>query len=259
MVIRRDDIKNIYAHNELPCIKMIDRYGNELWTKGSEPFTPITRNYLRFYATDGDLHIGVNDLSLFNNLECAVDFEENWMAFPADGVDVPNGSSLYLRGDGTSTSTSSRKFTTSVPCECHGNVMSLLNKDTFETLKTCTKYCFLGLFSNTSIKTAPELPATKLAERCYNSMFYYCSSLMNAPELPATELELYCYSQMFWKCNNLNSIVTYAINWNTNYANNWLLAVSSSGTVYAPNEAKNIPLNSANGVPSGWTLVKGLP
>ena len=37
------------------------------------------------------------------------------------------------------------------------------------------------MFSNcSSLTQAPELPATTLANRCYNSMFYNCTSLTQA-------------------------------------------------------------------------------
>jgi hypothetical protein len=55
----------------------------------------------------------------------------------------------------------------------------------------------------TSLTTAPELPATTLANRCYYSMFDNCTSLTTAPELPATELAYNCYSYMFNGCSKL--------------------------------------------------------
>lgn len=48
----------------------------------------------------------------------------------------------------------------------------------------------------TSLVTAPELPATVLAEYCYNNMFDGCS-LTTTPVLPATVLAPRCYSSMF--------------------------------------------------------------
>ena len=60
------------------------------------------------------------------------------------------------------------------------------------------KYCFRYLFNVcTSLTTAPELPATTLAQGCYTGMFHNCSSLTTAPELPATTLIGTCYANMF--------------------------------------------------------------
>lgn len=53
----------------------------------------------------------------------------------------------------------------------------------------------------TAITSLPNnmLPATTLADNCYNGMFKDCSSLTGAvPELPATTLASNCYSQMFY-------------------------------------------------------------
>ena len=63
--------------------------------------------------------------------------------------------------------------------------------------------CF-GMFEDcTSLVNAPELPATTLADGCYNSMFFGCTSLVNAPELPATTLYERCYASMFRDCTSL--------------------------------------------------------
>ena len=56
-----------------------------------------------------------------------------------------------------------------------------------------------------SLTTAPTLPATKLANSCYDSMFSVCTSLTTAPELPATTLAGYCYSNMFYGCSSLTT------------------------------------------------------
>jgi hypothetical protein len=40
----------------------------------------------------------------------------------------------------------------------------------------------------TSLKEAPELPATTLTVGCYEGMFNGCTSLIKAPELPATNI-----------------------------------------------------------------------
>ena len=55
----------------------------------------------------------------------------------------------------------------------------------------------------TGLTNAPELPATKLADSCYNSMFQDCTGLTTAPELSATEHADYCYASMFKGCTGL--------------------------------------------------------
>lgn len=63
-------------------------------------------------------------------------------------------------------------------------------------------YMFSGC---TSLKTAPELPATTLATYCYYNMFYGCTSLATAPVLPATTLANSCYGYMFEGCSSLTT------------------------------------------------------
>lgn len=113
--------------------------------------------------------------------------------------------------------------------------------------------CYTGMFVLcSSLTTAPELPATTLADGCYNMIFYFCTSLTTAPELPATTLTNQCYRRMFQGCSNLVSVtIPNIINWTEENAENWLLGVAEHGTVYCNSEC-NIPLDTANGVPTGW-------
>ena len=69
---------------------------------------------------------------------------------------------------------------------------------------TLAEYCYDSMFENcTSLTTAPELPATTLAIGCYNQMFSSCSKLTTAPALPATTLAGDCYERMFEVCTSL--------------------------------------------------------
>ena len=69
---------------------------------------------------------------------------------------------------------------------------------------TLADSCYYQMFSNcTSLTTAPQLPATTLTDSCYYYMFSGCTSLTTAPELPATTLANYCYMRMFTDCTSL--------------------------------------------------------
>ena len=71
---------------------------------------------------------------------------------------------------------------------------------------TLAESCYDQMFSDcTSLTKAPDLPATNLAESCYYSMFSGCTSLTTAPELPATTLATECYSSMFSGCTSLTT------------------------------------------------------
>ena len=121
--------------------------------------------------------------------------------------------SVYIRGNNSTgfsiseTIRSQFSFGNSdVPVTCEGDVMSLIDYTKTTTSIPCN-YCFFDLFYNhcTSLTTAPELPATALADYCYASMFEGCTSLTIAPELPATTLAYCCFFHMFSGCTSLTT------------------------------------------------------
>ena len=66
--------------------------------------------------------------------------------------------------------------------------------------------CYDSMFYGcTSLTTAPALPATTLAPDCYDTMFRGCTSLTTAPALPATTLANGCYDSMFYGCTSLTT------------------------------------------------------
>lgn len=120
---------------------------------------------------------------------------------------------------------------------------------------TLADNCYESMFSGCNrLVEAPDLPATTLANACYEQMFYNCTSLTTAPELPATTLTQYCYYYMFYGCTSLTSVTHHITDWNTFDTSNWLSTVAASGTVYCPT-ASTIPSDSNSGIPTGWTRV----
>lgn len=117
--------------------------------------------------------------------------------------------------------------------------------------------CYASMFSScASLTYAPELPATTLAEGCYSGMFQQCTSLVSAPELPATTLPNGCYYRMFSNCTNLNYIKCLLMQTHGGFLNSmgsWVYDVSPSGT-FIKYAGVDIPLNSENGIPTGWTV-----
>ena len=92
-----------------------------------------------------------------------------------------------------------------VKVTCSGDIRTLVDYDNYVTVSTANAR-FSYLFKDcASLTTAPELPATTLADRCYCGMFYKCAGLTTAPELPATTLADYCYSAMFSNCTGLTT------------------------------------------------------
>ena len=129
--------------------------------------------------------------------------------------EVPFGGTngdLRLRGiniNGTASEWSTYSTITftdnNVNVACTGDIRTLLDWRNYNIVETNNaKFCYL--FENCSVlTTAPELPATKLAEHCYHSMFSGCTSLTSAPKLSAIELATQCYHYMFYGCTSLTS------------------------------------------------------
>ena len=126
----------------------------------------------------------------------------------------------------------------------------------------CYYYMFYGC---TSLETAPALPAEKLKNNCYEGMFQGCTSLTTAPALPATSLSNYCYKEMFQGCTSLNSVTclaTSGINKNSS-TKDWLKSVAATGTFSKKASTPTVsgtsgqywPTNSDSGIPSKWTIV----
>lgn len=138
----------------------------------------------------------------------------DWKDVEAD-TEVPFGGengTLRLRGtniNGTATGVSQYstiKFTVAnVNVACTGDIRTLLDWKKYTTVDTQNaKFCYL--FKDcVALTSAPTLPATNLAEKCYASMFKGCTNLETAPALPATYLVGYCYFYMFADCKNLNT------------------------------------------------------
>ena len=198
-----------------------------------------TTDYLCFTADEANDAISLNKVGTPStiSLEYSVD-KKTWTEYTWDGntgatITLANvGDSVYFRGNNDTFSTSYDNyynFQFSALTRASGNVMSLLDKQFRK--KEVTEYCFNVLFYNcTSLTTAPELPATTLAESsyykmfsgsgivaapelpattlggaCYRSMFEGCTSLTEAPELPATTLVNWCYYEMFKGCTSLTT------------------------------------------------------
>ncbi len=113
--------------------------------------------------------------------------------------------------------------------------------------------CYNSMFMNcTSLSEAPALPATTLATNCYFDMFNGCTSLTQAPALPATTLVYDCYIQMFYNCASLNHIEVAFTDWGNSCTPDWLANVSSEGEFVCPKELQ--PEYGSSYIPEGWIV-----
>lgn len=198
--------------------------------------TPLT-----FEAKVAGVTVKFNYEETAANVEYSIN-NGDWTALTSAGVTLTTaGDKVSFRGTNDSycvslPSYTRYQFSFSEKCYVYGNIMSLINKDSFATLKElsasytfCSLFagqsnimhkdsnhelllpatklsdqCYNGMFSGCkSLTKAPELPARTMTYLCYGAMFYGCSSLEIAPDLPATTLANYCYSEMFQDCSNL--------------------------------------------------------
>ena len=155
--------------------------------------------------------------------------KKNWSTYTlGTAITIGSGYSdrVYFRGDNLerwhdyySTGTSgdktnpARSYTTYIKafinnnnCGTYGNIMALRYKTPINSKRIPCVNAFTYIFVNCTLLTsAPELPATTLADSCYSNMFQGCTSLTSTPKLPATTLANGCYFSMFYRCASLTS------------------------------------------------------
>ncbi len=136
-----------------------------------------------------------------------------WSTWDGSTINSSAEGKLYLRGTGNTIITGNNTVASFVlegsKISCSGNIETLLDYATVEqgNHPAMADYAFYYLFDESyALISAPELPATTLAEGCYYAMFKKCINLKTAPEiLPATTLTEHCYDSMFWECTSLKT------------------------------------------------------
>ena len=166
-------------------------------------------NYLTIVALEDGLTAALSG----NTVEYCVNGDGNWKSLSSNTntESINKGQTLSFRGNLTPASRKGvGRFTISKSCDLTGNCNSLLFGDNAADNNSLSgkNYAFYELFYNCStIKNVSSnfLPATTLANYCYDYMFYGCTSLTTAPALPATTLAEYCYGCMFYNCSSLTT------------------------------------------------------
>ena len=108
-----------------------------------------------------------------------------------------------------------------------------------------------------ALKSAPNLPSTSIGDWGYYRTFRGCSNLTQAPFLPCNgSIDAQMYRELFFQCSKLNyvKIAATIISDQIWSLSSWLAGVAATGIVEC-NPNLNIPINSPNGIPSGWTRV----
>lgn len=251
-----------------------------------QEWSPIeTQRYMEYSKDDGETWVRTNN----------VDNNEVVMTIP-----MSEGEIAFVRGDNDTLASYNESddgyynpfFYSDIEFNVYGNIMSLIHGNGSISETTVTDYMFYSLFCDfygidvgtpleclvinaenlilpattlaegcydamfrdcTSLTTAPKLPATTLAEGCYYEMFYGCTALPTAPELPATTLVRGCYVEMFSGCTSLNYIkAMFTTTPSTTYTGHWVSGVASTGT-FVKNSAATWDVTGVHGIPIGWT------
>ena len=146
-----------------------------------------------------------------------------------------------------------------VDVACTGDIRTLLDWRIYNIVET-NNAMFCSLFNGCSVLTsAPELPATKLAEDCYYQMFSGCTNLTAAPELPATTLENSCYRGMFWSCTKLTSAPELPATTLANYCYYGMFEKCTNLTSAPELPANTLKLNCYNNMFYGCTNLASAP
>ena len=210
--------------SELTCASLHGRnfvVQSAKWGKGvaqlqlldiGEVLPQMSYNYINFLMPNGgDITLTRNGNPTPVTLEYSLDGGATWTTWSEVGgvrtLTLPAGGRVWLRNaSSTSTGFSTGdsnyyNFAFTDSAYAYGDTRSLLCSRPFSGVLTA--HVFRYLFSESSLVTAPELPAMSLAGSCYAYMFSGCSSLVTVPELPAMTLATGCYSWMFNRCSSL--------------------------------------------------------
>jgi hypothetical protein len=260
----------------------ISRYCGSSVRGVKEPY----KKYLTFKAEEDNSSIRLPKLSSNQTMEYSTD-TVTWNTFDTTtNISLNTNEEVYIRGvlSAANDLTDVTQFKMGGKIAAYGNCNALWNyEDLNAPLKAYCGYCmffyctslttapdlpatalaegcYAGMFGYcTSLATAPELPATTLADLCYNGMFAGCTSLVTAPELPARELPATtlaegCYAGMFYDCTNLNYIKCLATDISsTSCVAEWVNGVASTGTfIKHPN--MNDWTTGYSGIPEGWIV-----
>ena len=212
----------------------------------------------------GDVYISLTPTGTYEaSLDYSRDGGKTWTHWDFSSeptITLPEGASIAFRGvnnDGARVAgqgIGNFGFAGNVTAE--GSVMSLIYGqllDSYNNLIIPDGVTLTQLFANcTGLLSAPELPALKLSERCYDSMFSGCTGLTEAPYLPATELVSDCYAWMFTGCTYLSEISVAFTDWHGGMTQ-WVDMVDPGGVFKCP-AALDTSIQDSDHVPVGWTV-----
>lgn len=176
--------------------------------------------YLTFIPSESGTFKFTGEGTIPNTASYSLDSGTTWTEL-ASGVNTPtisSGTKVMWKGTMAPANASPKfgigTFSSSGRFVVEGNPMSLIYGDNFASQKSLSgkDHAFDKLFKNCTKLTSIDdiaLPATTLANSCYQYMFEGCTALTSIPVglLPATTLTSGCYSGMFKDCTSLTNVV----------------------------------------------------
>ena len=202
--------------------------------------------YVTFSAKEAQ-EVMLNDQKhhIINTMDYSTDYGKHWSNFsPDQPYAFGKTTRLMLRGNnpnGTAIENTDKKgianyayfsFINDAEVACSGDIRTLVNKEEYASADS-KEVRFYGLFQYcTTLTSAPELPATALANDCYGQMFICCDKLKKAPQLPAEQLAARCYAYMFGACESLKAVTMLATDVSAeDCLTEWLQGTANGGTV----------------------------
>ncbi len=203
------------------------------------------KNWLPYvtFSADGEQSVTLNDANnVINSMEYSTDYGKHWSKYDVNkaygfGKEIrvmmrgenPNGTAVQ---NGTSLPEYYSYFSlengNNTGVACAGDIRTLIDKEGYKNANT-ENARFYSLFGYCSqLASAPDLPATDLADNCYNQMFINCVALTQAPQLPATQLSTNCYFSMFLGCTSLTESPILAAKELTSHCYYWMFVGCTS-------------------------------
>ena len=156
------------------------------------------------------LAVGSNGAKEWNGTLYYSTDHNTWNVWDGTAISSAN-KKLYLKGKGNTKLETSKgaHLSLSAKAGCSGNIQTLLDWES-PPISIPTIYCYSHMFDGcTNLTTAPELPATTLAQSCYFYMFNGCIKL----KLSTTQTTEY---KTPWRIPSSGTISSEPNGWNAN-------------------------------------------
>ena len=255
-------------HTEIVKIKKGDVV---IWEKSSGPEPTMDCFYIENISSDtGDFKfVKLKSPSNKPSMEYSIDGGSTWTGYnfsTLPTVEVSSGSKIYFRGNSFSneiySDTRGYKFDFNKSYNIGGNLMSISDFDTMNTIDTISESKFAAIFNGqTNLVSVSDLSlgnVTTINVGGFSQVFGSCSNLINGVDLSKiVNITTDSFLSLYALCKKLETVTAPNVQtWNTSCFSSWLFIAGVSGTKTAYVPAGVVIPESSNGVPNGWTRVE---